>query len=93
MDIYSVAFVFHQRLVGSHHSISDAREACIGDGGQLLSLARAQDVTGALSFLASRFRVQGSTAGVDGTPGTCWTDGQGNEVTEPSSYTQEEGEI
>ena len=50
------------------------------EGGVLLSLDNAQDAQGTLVGLTNAFRLQGTTVGEDGTAGTCWTDGQGNEV-------------
>ena len=68
------------RLIGSHQSTAGAREACEVEGGELFSLDNAQDAQGTLGGLTNTFRLQGTTAGEDGIPGTCWTDGQGNEV-------------
>ena len=80
------------RRVGVHLSIADARSACQEDGGSLLDYQNANDsrcvtikikwtdpyqdlsVRTALEDSFTEFRIQGRSEG------TCWIDGQGNEV-------------
>ena len=65
---------FVSRRLGLHSTTAEARAACTADGGELLDLDNAEDARAALPEAFSAFRVQGISEG------TCWIDGEGNEV-------------
>ena len=70
----SLDFFFNFRRLGFHSTTDEARAACAADGGSLLGLDNAEDARTALPEAFSAFRVQGISEG------TCWIDGEGNEV-------------
>ena len=66
--------LYVRRRIGTHSTTTEARAACAGDGGELLDLTNAEDARDVLPDPSSVFRVQGIS------DGTCWIDGEGNEV-------------